>query len=72
VLVERERACGDPLTATRPATGGTTLTELTVAMVVFGLFATMLATTALQATRLTRESLVRSARRSPRASSWRS
>jgi prepilin-type N-terminal cleavage/methylation domain-containing protein len=38
---------------------GTTLTELTVAMVVFGLFATLLATTALQATRLTRESLVR-------------
>jgi len=38
---------------------GTTLTELTVAMVVFGIFATLLATTALQATRLTRESLVR-------------
>lgn len=38
---------------------GTTLAELVVAMVVFGLLATFLATTVLQTTRLTRTSLVR-------------
>lgn len=38
---------------------GTTLTELSVAMVVFGILATLLATTVLQATRLTRETMLR-------------
>ncbi len=38
---------------------GTTLAELSIAMLVFGLFATFLATTVVQATRLTRTSAVR-------------
>jgi type II secretory pathway pseudopilin PulG len=59
VLVDREGSAQGAPDAGRPDDRGTTITELTVAMVVFSLFATLLATTALQATRLTREHLLR-------------
>lgn len=59
MLVDRRASAQATPDSDRPGDTGTTLTELTVAMVVFGIFATLLATTALQATRLTRESLVR-------------
>jgi type II secretory pathway pseudopilin PulG len=59
VLVDRNGSARGSFDAGPSGDQGTTVTELTVAMVVFGLFATLLATTALQATRLTREHLLR-------------
>jgi type II secretory pathway pseudopilin PulG len=59
VLVDRTGGAQGPRNDEGAGDRGTTVTELAVAMVVFGIFATLLATTALQATRLTRESLLR-------------
>lgn len=59
MLIDREASAHGTRAVDRRDDRGTTITELTVAMVVFGIFAALLATTALQATRLTRESLLR-------------